>query len=138
VSGARLRGCPTCATPIDQAAGGLGLRDYRWLSPHLPGKVNPTDIDSVLERNGHFLIQEYKDPGATLHKGQRIMLKHLVRLGMDVLVVWGSDADAEAPVQVFRVDRNGELSEVPELSTAEELALFVRRWLRWATEVGPV
>jgi hypothetical protein len=39
---------------------------------------------------------------------------------------------------VFRVDRNGELSDVNDIATAGELALFVRRWLRWATEVGPV
>jgi hypothetical protein len=49
-----LRGCPTCGTRVHDLD--LGLRDFRWVSSHLPGNVAPMDIDFVLERKGKVLM----------------------------------------------------------------------------------
>lgn len=97
-----LRGCPTCGTKVTDAE--MGLRDYRWVSDALPGRVAPMDLDCVLERGGHFLVMEFKPNGAPLPLGQRLTLKALVRLGMDVWVVWEKDRDH---VQVGAMDRHG-------------------------------
>ena len=133
MSAPRLRGCPTCSTPIEQASTSLGLRDYRWVSKHLPGKVNPSDIDAVLERNDHFLLMEYKSPGAPVHMGQRIMLKRLVRRGFDVWVVWGDQADDDSPVQVGVMTERGDFDEVHDM-TAAELGRAVAAWFENAEE----
>lgn len=132
-----LRGCPTCGTKLAEAAAGLGFRDYRWVSKYLPGRVAPTDVDGVLERNGHFLVMEYKPKGVALPMGQRIMLKHLVRRGgFNVWVVWGDDSSEDALCEVASLDRNGDVLDV-ETITAGQLGARVRAWLDWATAAGP-
>jgi hypothetical protein len=130
MANAPLRGCPTCGTPVEQAVG-LGLRDYRWLTPYLPGRVAPSDLDSVLERNGRFLFMEYKPAGASLPMGQRIMLKNLVRgpKSIDVWVVWGD----EKKVEVGPMHWNGEIPFVDKMST-DKLAANAVKWLEWATK----
>jgi len=130
MANAPLRGCPTCGTPVGETKG-LGLRDYRWLSPYLPGRVAPSDLDSVLERNGHFLVMETKPSGASLNMGQRIMLKNLVRgpKSIDVWVVWGD----EKTVEVGAMDRQGEIPFVDKMKT-ERLAEKAVQWLDRATK----
>jgi hypothetical protein len=53
-------------------------------------KIEPTDIDGIVERNGHFLVLETKKPGNPLVQGQRIMFNRLLELKMfTVLIIWG-------------------------------------------------
>ncbi|MES2155994.1 MAG: hypothetical protein V4510_12750 [bacterium] len=92
----------------------LGLRDYRWLNDVLPGRVAPMDLDFVLERKGHFLVQEYKSKGAPMPMGQRLTLKALVRLGMDVWLVWEDEQDPDR-VEVGSMDRNGNVPFVESM-----------------------
>lgn len=109
MANAPLRGCPTCGTPVSDLK--MGLRDYRWVSDALPGRVAPMDLDCVLERKGHFLVMEFKPKGAPLPMGQRLTLKALVRLGMDVWVVWEDGERAE----VGAMDRNGNVPFVEDM-----------------------
>jgi hypothetical protein len=81
-----LRGCPTCGTKVSEVA--LGPRDYRWVSPKLPGKVAPMDIDFMLERNGHILVIEFKPMTAKVPAGQARTLRSLRRFA-DVWVMYG-------------------------------------------------
>jgi len=126
MANAPLRGCPTCGTRVKDVD--MGMRDYRWVSPSLPGNVAPSDIDSILERNGHFLVQEYKPSGAALGMGQRILLKQLVRKGFDVWVVWGT-----GPVEVGVMDRYGDVKFVDNMPR-EKLAERVAEWFAQATK----
>lgn len=130
MANAPLRGCPTCGTPVKETRG-LGLRDYRWLTPYLPGRVAPSDLDLVLERNGHYLIMENKPAGASLSMGQRIMLKNLVRIprSTEVWVVWGDERN----VEVGPMNRHGEVPFVDKMPT-EELAAKSVEWLEKATK----
>lgn len=101
MTGAPLRKCPTCLTPVSDAQ--LGLRDFSWLKGTLPGRVAPMDFDFVLEHRGRFLNLEFKPAGAgPLGTGQRLTYRTLVRAGWDVFVVKG-----EGPVQVGRLDEAG-------------------------------
>ena len=114
----RLRKCPTCNTPVADTVS-LGLRNYEWLAPFLPGRVAPSDLDCVLERNGKFLVLEMKPPGVALPMGQRILLKNLVRLGVDVWVCWGED-----PVLAGAMDRYGDVKftdEIPQEHLAKKV-----------------
>jgi hypothetical protein len=44
-----------------------------------PRGIRPTDIDGMVEINGHFLFLEEKRQGAIPHDGQRMALKKLSR-----------------------------------------------------------
>lgn len=124
-----LRGCPTCGTKVADVD--MGLRDYRWVSDSLPGRVAPMDLDCVLERNGQFLVQEFKPEGAPLPLGQRLTLKALVRLGMDVWVEW--EAKDGKHVDVGSMDRNGNVPFVETLRRAQ-LANRISTWFQEASD----
>ena len=81
-----LRGCPLCGTKVTEAD--LGVRDYRWVSEKLPGRVAPMDVDFMLERNGKFLIIEFKPEDARVGIGQGRTLRAL-RKWADVWVMYG-------------------------------------------------
>lgn len=122
----KLRGCPTCATPVDQTK--LGLRDYStWLSDVLPGRASGSDIDCVVEQSktGRILLLEFKPPGGKLPMGQRIMLRAFARKGMDVWIVWEFSDHVEAGV----LDTTGEVQFVESLSI-DGLRDRVARWWR--------
>jgi len=81
-----LRGCPTCGTKVSDVD--MGLRDYRWVSSKLPGRVAPMDGDFILERKGKLLIIEFKPKGVEPGVGQSRTLRALKKFA-DVWVVHG-------------------------------------------------
>lgn len=109
----------------------MGLRDYRWVSDLLPGREAPMDLDCVLEKNGHFLVMEFKPEGAGIPLGQRITLRSLVKLDMDVWVVWeGRDGKH---VEVGSLTEYGEVLFVEKMMRPK-LANKVVEWRRMAGE----
>ena len=53
------------------------------------GKIRPTDIDGIVERNGHFLIFEWKRDGVPIPLGQKILFEKLtIHEDITVFVVW--------------------------------------------------
>ena len=58
-----------------------GVFDWDFLKGCWTGKIEPMDIDGLVERNGHFLLFETKDPHRTISKGQKIALARLVDVG---------------------------------------------------------
>lgn len=53
-------------------------------------KIEPTDIDGLTERKGHFLFIECKSPGVPLNLGQTILHKALIATGVfTVIRLWG-------------------------------------------------
>jgi len=126
-----LRGCPLCGTRV--AAVNLGLRDYTWLGDTLPGRVAPTDLDFVLEKNGCFLVLEFKGDGAPLPQGQRITLKTLVRKGFDVWVVWSDDT--KRVLAAFAMNERGE-TKTPVAFSRASLRLAVHSFWEEACSVA--
>jgi hypothetical protein len=60
--------------------------------------IKPSDIDGMVERNGHFLYLETKATNAILRRGQTIAIENRIRDGVStVIVVWG---DTNAPVRM--------------------------------------
>ena len=97
------------------------------------GNIEMMDIDGVVERNGHFLLLEWKTNGGTLHQGQRILLSKFTEKGKKFLavVVFG-------PVNPTSIT---ELQIIPyvlgeakpaETVTLEQLQAKVRKWYEWA------
>ena len=53
-------------------------------------KIRVTDLDGLVERNGHFLFIEAKSSGVGVPRGQQILFDRLIESGRNtVLVVWG-------------------------------------------------
>lgn len=124
-----LRGCPLCRTPVAQAD--LGLRDYKWVSGLLPGRVAPMDLDCVLEKNGHILILEFKPKDMAMGMGQRITLKAFAKLGADVWVIYGDGPTVERTV----LDAGGTERFRQEMDV-ETLAQDVADWYADASVKG--
>lgn len=53
-------------------------------------RIEPTDIDGLVERNGYLLLMETKAPGVEIKQGQRITHSALVETGaFAVFNIWG-------------------------------------------------
>lgn len=119
-----LRACPTCGTEVAEAK--LGMRDYsRWLSSVLPGRVSGSDVDTVLEqaKTGRMLAIEFKRKGQLLPTGQRLLLKALVKRGVDVWVAWEETEHVEVGVMTD----DGEVLFVQRL-TIRQFGQKARAW----------
>lgn len=88
------------------------------------------DVDFVLEKNGQFLVMEFKPEGVGIPLGQRLTLRALVQLGMDVWVVWENHNGTH--VQVGPMDKRGEVNFV-ERMTVNKLR---NRVVEWRERVG--
>lgn len=58
------------------------------------GRIRPSDIDGVVDRNGRFLILESKRVGAQVKEGQHILFQSLAETGLFTVIVFFGDAAA--------------------------------------------
>lgn len=66
----------------------------KFFDQYLGGKCSPSDIDGVIERNGHILLIEWKSGHTEIPLGQHILFENFAfKRGIPVLVLWG---DAQA------------------------------------------
>ena len=64
--------------------------DFKSLITANPAFV-PSNVDGIAERNGYFLIMEWKRPGEKVSEGQRIMLQALAaKPGFMVVIIYGN------------------------------------------------
>jgi len=122
MSSAPLRGCPLCKTPVTEIQ--LGLRDYRWITERLPGKVAPMDGDFILERNGDFLFIEFRQPNEFITRGKQISIDGLRAIPQ--IEFWVVEApDNHGPETEVKVYWN---SSVPQLMSRRELEDYILKW----------
>lgn len=106
-----------------------GLLRFDFLGGCLPGRAAPTDIDMVIERNGHFLVIECKRPGQQIPRGQEITFDRLLELGcgrVRILVIEG-----HPPADIVACSWWGKQRESCDVQYVRDLA---SRWYAWATE----
>lgn len=97
-----------------------------------PGKVMPTDIDAVVEMNGHFLFLEEKRAGNTMPEGQARLFRELSKLAPVAVICFRPVAGESGDMEVLHLDggrRNGW-----ERCSRDELR---RRLREWSREVAP-
>lgn len=98
----------------------------RWdfLKGCLPNGINPTDIDLVFERRGHFLCLEGKREGQSFPIGQRRFYDALHSPPKFIVVCfYGNPPDAVVAFAVW--------GKSPAPGTADELRALVQRWYAW-------
>ena len=71
-----------------------GQFHWDFLKPAFKGtKIEPMDLDAVVERKGHFLIFETKTPGTGISVGQSITLTRLWNEGKTILFINGKSPE---------------------------------------------
>lgn len=104
-----------------------GLVRFDFLGDCLPGNAAPSDIDQVIERNGHFLVIECKRPNQSIGRGQQILFEQLLNLGrgrVRVLVVVGTPP--------HEIESYAWWGQPPTSADVHEIRALVRRWYEWA------
>ena len=74
--------------------------EFKGLIPTNPQLV-PSNVDGILERNGQFLILEWKRPKEKVSEGQRIMLQALAAKPSFMVVIVYGNTDNETVVDSY-------------------------------------
>ena len=81
-----------------------GVFDWDFLKPAFAHtKIEPMDIDAIVERHGKVLIFETKAPDREISKGQKITLNPLLALGRGNVHVMVSTSTQMIPI-TFSID----------------------------------
>ena len=100
--------------------------DFKGLIATNPGFV-PCDLDGIAERNGQFLIMEWKKPGEKLSEGQKIMLKSLAKKeGFIVTIIVGNTDEKTIIEGYWQITKEGEFMKSG--TSFVEFKQFYRDW----------
>lgn len=107
---------------LEKFAQGRWEWDRYGYSRAFAGGISPTDVDAMVERNGHFLFVEQKQytPDNVgpyyLPKGQRIALERLAKLPQFMVLYVAGDAVDCSPwwVKNLTTDRVYDWREMPD------------------------
>ena len=95
--------------------------DYGELIGLIPDndKFSPSDVDGICERNGQFLIMEWKRPKTADYEGekvsygqQRLLQALAAKEGFIVIIVYGHTDEKMVVEKFFRVQPNGPCIEI--------------------------
>ncbi len=88
-------------------------------------RIEPTDLDGVVERRGNVLVLETKKPGQSIPRGQEILFDALVeKHSFTILILWGQRNQP----QRMQVWKRGDSFPVDE----QAVKAYVQRWFSWA------
>ena len=74
--------------------------DFKGLIESNPNFI-PSNVDGIAERNGYFLILEWKRPGEKMSEGQKRLLKALAANTKFMVVVIIGNTDEGTNIQEF-------------------------------------
>lgn len=112
-----------------------GVFNWDWLIPAFAGtKIEPTDIDAVVERRGKVLFFETKPNGKQVSTGQQITLETLVRLGrgaIRVMILYGKNQEDIQSMEEYRYI-DGRVAKREINCNRETVLNRVKAWFDWA------
>jgi len=119
-------------------AGFDGIFDWDFLLPVFEGtKIEPMDIDAVIERKGKFLIFETKTCNKEIPNGQRITLEGLIKLGkgnVTVMIIYGKTSDTITNMEEWHY-KNGKTTKIMNGCCDRNYVLSrVSAWFQWANK----
>ena len=76
------------------------FEDLLGLIPNNP-KFLPSNVDGIAERNGKFMIMEWKRPNEKISKGQEFLLKALAKTPNFVVIIIIGDTDNGMNIERF-------------------------------------
>jgi hypothetical protein len=96
-----------------------------------PTRIEVSDIDGFIERNGHFLVLE-GERQRELSTAKRIAYDAMIRTGLfHVLVMWGDCSTGRIDRLLWRGPSGDKEYTADCVAAAVKLC---RRWFLWATE----
>lgn len=107
----------------------LWITRFDFLGGCLPGRVEPSDIDLVLERRGQFLFIECKRPHQPIVRGQQILFDHLLLLSTPTHDVRVLQVVGHPPDDIHAFGWWGKELQEGDVDDVREL---VNRWWDWA------
>ena len=116
-------------------AGFDGIFEWDFLMPAFePTKIQPMDLDGLVERRMRFLGFETKDDGVPIKDGQRITLESLVRTQFfTIIVTRGKTAEAIKGWEVWYWGaKSKKIFKKYIEGDSVALTAFVKRWFKWA------
>ena len=92
------------------------------------GKIVPSNIDMMVERNGWFLVGEWKREGEAISMGQKILLRQLATQPKFLVIIIQGHTDGSVMVvdEWWRMQGNGDLK--PLGKTVEKFKEFLLHW----------
>ena len=97
-------------------------------------KIEPSDVDGLVERNGHFLILEAKNPGVKIKQGQWWTLNALRNTGFfTAIIVWGK-ANQPEMMQIL-YPKPYEIKQ-PQAADINVFRRVVAGWFKYADSKG--
>lgn len=97
-------------------------------------KLLPSNLDMVLERNGYFLVGEWKRPNESISLGQEILLKNLSKMpNFIVLVIEGNTDDGMVVNKVsmygLKTENGWSSTDLMEIGNSlDDLKNTIRMW----------
>ena len=91
-----------------------------------PGNIGFSDIDGVVEIDGHFLLIEWKYGDSELPEGQRIMFENMTKDERWIVVLVNGNAES-MEVSSTQVIAKGRMRQ-PEESSIGNLKLRCNQW----------
>ena len=76
--------------------------EFKGLIPTNPAFI-PSNVDGICERNGKFLIMEWKRPGEKVSTGQKILLQTLAKKESFMVAIIYGNTDNETVIDSYWV-----------------------------------
>jgi hypothetical protein len=108
--------------------------DYSEFKNLIPNNAVPSNVDGILERNGQFLILEWKRPNEKVSEGQRIMLQALAAKPSFMVVIIYGNTDNETVIDSYWL-LTPEGKPVKSGIGFESFKQFYRDWYSYADGV---
>lgn len=109
--------------------------DYGALKGIIENNPNfvPSNIDGIAERNGKFLVMEWKRPNESVSKGQQILLQKLAsQPNFTVLIIQGNTDDELVITKFWQVQAYGTCTKIGD--TVDMFKEFYKMWYEWANQ----
>lgn len=109
--------------------------DYGALKGIITSNSNfvPSNIDGIAERNGKFLVMEWKRPNEKVSKGQQILLQKLASVpNFTVLIIQGNTDNELVITNFWQVQSYGKCIKLGD--SVEMFKAFYTMWYEWANQ----
>jgi len=106
--------------------------DFKGIIPSNPAFV-PSNVDGICERNGKFLVMEWKRPNEKVSKGQEILLKALAKQSnFIVAIIYGNTDNGTHIEKYYTVTQDGKCALAGV--GFEQFKAFYRQWYEYADQ----
>lgn len=91
--------------------------------------INFGDVDMIVEKNGRFLMGEWKPAGGCIGRGQRILHDMLLQTDVFAIVIICGDAET-MQVDLYEFRHRG--ASETTVGGLDSLKARIRSWFEWA------